>query len=61
MGIVRVAEMGSDGAVDAYLELTKREALRIDVDLLSSRRRSSSRCGCAKRAGSIAGGCGSGA
>jgi predicted amidohydrolase YtcJ len=33
MGIVRVAEMGSDGAVDAYLELSKRDALRVEVDL----------------------------
>jgi hypothetical protein len=33
MGIVRVGEMGSDGAVDAYLELVKRDALRLDVDL----------------------------
>lgn len=33
MGIVRVAEMGSDGAIDAYLDLLKRDALRLDVDL----------------------------
>ncbi|MBM3316594.1 MAG: amidohydrolase family protein, partial [Candidatus Eisenbacteria bacterium] len=32
MGIVRVGEMGSDGALDAFLELRKRNALRIDVD-----------------------------
>jgi predicted amidohydrolase YtcJ len=33
MGIVRVAEMGSDGALDAYLDLAKHDALMLEVSL----------------------------
>jgi len=33
MGIVRVGEMGSAGALDAYLGLLKKDALQLDVDL----------------------------